>query len=83
MHVSGLPKDATEGELQELFGRHGQVLGLQLLGGARGGQICAIIRYAQDSAAEAAVDSMNGQNGAGSDGPLVVKLAKPNPRWDK
>lgn len=87
VHVSNLPKDITEGNLEHLFGQHGNVLGLQLLtAGGRGagpGQICAIIRYNNNADAETAIRALHNKHEVRpGDGPIVVKLAKPNPRWD-
>lgn len=85
VHVSNLPRDITEGNLEHLFGQHGHVLGLQLLGGGGGarGQMCAIIRYSSSDDAEASIEALHGQYEVrAGDGPIVVKLAKPNPRWD-
>lgn len=87
VHVSNLPRDITEGNLEHLFGQHGHVLGLQLLtaSGRSGGpgQICAIIRYPRSADAEAAIVALHNKHEVRpGDGPIVVKLAKPNPRWD-
>jgi len=83
VHVSNLPRDITEGNLEHLFGQHGHVLGLQLLGGGGRGQMCAIIRFSSSDDAEASIEALHGQHEVRpGDGPLVVKLAKPNPRWD-
>lgn len=86
MHVSNLPTDITEGNLEHLFGQHGNVLGLQLLTGsgrASAGQICAIIRYSSNADAEASIAALHNKHEVRpGDGPIVVKLAKPNPRWD-
>mmetsp|Transcript_25527 Transcript_25527/g.71882 ORF Transcript_25527/g.71882 Transcript_25527/m.71882 type:complete len:361 (+) Transcript_25527:131-1213(+) len=83
VHVSNLPKDITEGNLEHLFGQHGKVLGLQLLAGAQRGQTCAIVRYESHEDAEASIDALHAKYEVrAGDGPIVVKLAKPNPRWD-
>jgi len=87
VHVSNLPKDITEGNLEHLFGQHGDVLGLQLLtAGGRSsgpGQICAIVRFSSNEDAEASITALHNKHEVRpGDGPIIVKLAKPNPRWD-
>lgn len=87
VHVSNLPKDITEGKLQNVFSQHGDVLGLQMLGGGgRGGgpgHICAIIRFSSNADAEKSIVALhNNYEVKPGDGPISVKLAKPNPRWD-
>jgi len=84
VHVANLPRNITEEALTRLFQQHGQVLGTQILTARSStGQACAIVRYAASSAAEAAISTLNGKHemraGAGT---LVVKYARPNPRWE-
>lgn len=83
VHVSNLPKDVTEGNLEHLFKQHGNVLGLQLLTSGARGQICAIIRFSSNADAERSIAALHNKHEVRpGDGPILVKLAKPNPRWD-
>jgi RNA recognition motif-containing protein len=83
VHVSGLPTSIKDGELRDIFGKHGNVLGLQKIGGGPRGQTNAIIRYASPEDAQAAISALNGRHEVHpGDGPISCKLAKPNPRWD-
>lgn len=86
VHVSNLPPDSSEGSVTDLFAKHGHVLGLQLLAGARGGpngRACAIVRFQSNAGAVASIAALHNKYEAHpGDGPLIVKLAKPNPRWD-
>lgn len=82
VHVSNLPEKITEAELEKLFSRHGEVLGLQMLG-ARRGQSCAIVRFSSSSDADASIVALHNRHELrDGSGPINVKLAKPNPRWD-
>lgn len=85
VHVSNLPKDVTEGQVQQEFRKHGDVLGLQLLSGGRNsapGRICAIVRFSSSADAEKSIAALHQKEVRPGDGPISLMLAKPNPRWD-
>lgn len=85
VHVSNLPRDINEGNLEHLFSQHGAVLGLQLLANhGRNIGLCGIVRFSSNQDAQASIDALHNRHEVRSgDGPIVVKLAKPNKRWDQ
>jgi len=75
VYVGGVPEDITEEALTRRFSMYGEVLGLKVITGRRGGQTSAIIRFSEPAAADAAIAALKHK--------VDVRLAKPNPRWDK
>jgi len=82
VHVANLPKSFNAEGVTRLFQQHGKVLGVQLLTANQNkGEVCAIVRYGDGSAAQKAISALNGSEDHGET-PLVVKYARPNPRWE-
>lgn len=82
VHVANLPKNFSAEGVTRLFQQHGKVLGVQLLTANQNkGEVCAIVRYGDGSAAQKAISALNGSEDHGET-PLVVKYARPNPRWE-
>jgi len=83
VHVANLQKNFTQEGVTRLFQQHGKVLGVQLLtANSNKGEHCAIVRYGDGSAAQKAISALNGNEEHGAGTPLVVKYARPNPRWE-
>lgn len=83
VHVANLKKNFTAEGVKGLFQQHGKVLGVQLLTANAGkGEVCAIVRYGDGSAAQKAISALDGSQEHGAGTPLVVKYARPNPRWE-
>lgn len=77
LYVGNLPFSATEAELRELFGAHGQVASASIVmdretGRSRG---FAFVEMSNDEEANAAVNALNGQSMGGR--ALVVNEARP------
>lgn len=70
-----MPADITEGALERIFSKYGEVLGLKIIP-ARASieKTCAIIRYGDNAAADAAIEALHQK--------YEIRLAKPNPLWD-
>ena len=76
VYVASLPPSVTEDKLYALFSRFGTILTSKLLtnpdGSSRG---AGFVRYATNSEAITAIESMSGKTLPDSNGPLTVKLA--------
>lgn len=77
IYVGNLPYEATEDELREMFGQHGEVTDVHLptdreTGRARG---FAFVEMADDTGGQAAIDALNGMEVGGR--PLTVNVARP------
>jgi len=77
LYVGNLSFNATDAELQELFGAHGEVVSAQVIMDRETGRSkgFAFIEMATDAAAQAAIDALNGQQHGGRK--LTVNEAKP------
>jgi len=76
VYVASLPPSVSEDKLFKLFSRFGAILTSKLLtnpdGSSRG---AGFVRYATNSEAMMAIESMSGKTLPDSNGPLTVKLA--------
>ena len=77
IYVGNLPFSATDGELQELFGQHGEVEEVQVIadrdtGRSRG---FAFVKMRDDNAGRTAIEQLNGTDMGGRN--IVVNEAKP------
>ena len=77
LYVGNLSFSATDAELRELFGAHGEVVSAQIITDRETGRSkgFAFIEMASDAAAQAADDALNGQQHGGRK--LTVNEAKP------
>mmetsp|Transcript_99466 Transcript_99466/g.276803 ORF Transcript_99466/g.276803 Transcript_99466/m.276803 type:complete len:154 (+) Transcript_99466:133-594(+) len=76
VYIGNLPKHVTESTLMRKFRTYGEVLGLKLIiGRPGGGRNGAIIRFSSPAGADAAIAALKDK--------LDIRLAKPNPRWDR
>lgn len=77
IYVGNLPFSATEGDLQSLFGAHGQVARASVVmdretGRSRG---FGFVEMPNDNEGQAAIAALNGKDFSGR--PLVVNVARP------
>ncbi|MEX2219235.1 MAG: RNA-binding protein [Phycisphaerales bacterium] len=77
IYVGNLPYNTTEGDLQQLFGQHGQVARASVVmdretGRSRG---FGFVEMANDNEAQNAINALNGKDFGGR--PLVANVAKP------
>lgn len=77
IYVGNLPYDATEDQIREMFAAHGSVDGVNLItdrmtGRPRG---FGFVEMAEQSAAEAAIEALNGVEMGGRT--LTVNVARP------
>jgi len=85
VYVGNLPGSVTEDDLEAVFRTFGNFLGLKIITTRSGSRkpCSAIIRYSSASEADAAIASLNDKYVMrGGDGPIRVKPAKANPRWE-
>jgi len=77
LYVGNLPYDATDADLQQLFGQHGTVESAQVVmdratGRSKG---FGFVDMGNDAEAQSAMEALNGQDYGGR--PLTVNEAKP------
>ncbi|KAK2860803.1 hypothetical protein Q7C36_004969 [Tachysurus vachellii] len=77
LYISGLPKNMTQKDVEDMFTRYGRIINSRVLvdqtsGLSRG---VAFIRFDRRSEAEDAVKELNGQKPAGAAEPITVKFA--------
>ncbi|KAM4642269.1 ELAV-like protein 4 isoform 3-T3 [Discoglossus pictus] len=77
LYVSGLPKNMTQKELEQLFSQYGRIITSRILvdqvtGVSRG---VGFIRFDKRIEAEEAIKGLNGQKPSGATEPITVKFA--------
>src|SRR3990172_2358512 len=81
LYVGGLPYSVTEGQLEEIFSKHGSVLSAHVIsdkfsGKSRG---FGFVEMASSEEAKRAIEALNGTDLEGRT--LVVNEARPQERW--
>ncbi|XP_055057649.1 ELAV-like protein 1a isoform X1 [Misgurnus anguillicaudatus] len=84
LYISGLPKAMTQKDVEDMFGRYGQIINSRVLvdqatGLSRG---VAFIRFDKRAEADDAIKDLNGQKPPGATEPITVKFAA-NPNQPK
>lgn len=75
--VSSLPFKLTEGELKAIFEKHGEVTSAKIITDRESGRSkgFGFVEMSDDSAADAAIEALNGSNQGGRE--IIVNVAKP------
>ncbi|XP_010867446.1 ELAV-like protein 1 isoform X1 [Esox lucius] len=77
LYISGLPKNMTQKDVEDMFARYGRIINSRVLvdqasGLSRG---VAFIRFDKRAEAEDAIKDLNGQKPPGASEPITVKFA--------
>lgn len=84
LFVGNLPFSATEDQLRDSFGEHGEIVDVKLITDRMTGRSkgFAFVEFAEESAATAAIEALNGKDNGGR--AMVVNVARPPaPREDR